>query len=64
LLTHFNGLFKGPLTPDSYQQGRVAARDKLDELISEYNGNFNAAWDEWAKWINTQQAQKEKGVGE
>lgn len=60
LLTHFTGLFNGPITPTDRQQGRVEARDKLDELIGEYNGNLDAAWVEWEKWL----AQDAKGVGD
>ena len=32
LLTHFTGLFNGPITPDSYQQGRV---DSLEKQVEE-----------------------------
>ena len=43
LLTHFNGLFKGPLTPDSYQQGRVAGlRECLDMLEGEIARDRNS----------------------
>ena len=34
LLTHFTGLFNGPITPDSYQQGRVAAN--VDALVDRF----------------------------
>jgi len=33
LLTHFSGLFKGPISPDSFQQGRVAGlREAVKQL--------------------------------
>ena len=35
LLTHFNGLFKGPITPDSYQQGRVAGLREAAEMVED-----------------------------
>lgn len=34
LLTHFNGLFKGPLSPDSFQQGQVAVN--VDALVDRF----------------------------
>ena len=34
LLTHFSGLFKGPISPDSYQQGRVAALDEVERYMA------------------------------
>ena len=41
LLTHFNGLFKGPLTPDSYQQGRVAGRKEMLESFENHHDKCN-----------------------
>ena len=36
LLTHFSGLFKGPISPDSYQQGRVAGLREAARAICMY----------------------------
>lgn len=36
LLTHFSGLFKGPISPDSYQQGRVAGLREAVPLACKY----------------------------
>ena len=57
------GEWIGPISPTDRQQGKVEARDKLDELIGEYNGNLDAAWVEWEKWL-AQAAQAAKGVGD
>ena len=35
LLTHFTGLFNGPITPDSYQQGRVAGLREAAEMVED-----------------------------
>ena len=39
LLTHFNGLFKGPITPDSYQQGRVAGLREACIAVSQFSSD-------------------------
>lgn len=63
LLTHFNGLFKGPITPDSYQQGRVAGLVKAVEIIKA-NTDVKKAIEIIRLHSLVQQAQEVKGVGD
>ena len=58
----------GPITPDSFQQGRVAGLLQAGEAYIKYlmNPEYRKSWktfDEWCRWM-AQQAQDEKGVGD
>ena len=77
LLTHFSGLFKGPISPDSYQQGRVAGLREAAIICRERGKPHDIQW-----WMTAskkevsaqtaidcaelieQYAQDEKGVGD
>ena len=63
LLTHFSGLFNGPITPDSYQQGLVAGLAKAVEIIKA-NTDVKKAIEIIRLHSLAQQAQDEKGVGD
>ncbi len=74
-LKRLAGEFKGPITPDTYQQGRVAgARDYRDTIIKELDLD-NSKQQEFTRTdvilalahaddALAQQAQDEKGVGD
>ena len=80
LLTHFTGLFNGPITPDSYQQGRVDCLGDVKRYVERQikmgedfiggpdpNIQRRVALDEVIEYCDrqlAQQAQDEKGVGE
>ena len=80
LLTHFTGLFNGPITPDSYRQGRVDCLGDVKRYVERQikmgedfiggpdpNIQRRVALDEVIEYCDrqlAQQAQDEKGVGD
>ena len=71
LAANFGGEWLGPLSPNDYQQGRVAglreAANEMCYLIAQYGAGVHAInlFGEWLKeQTRPQAAQDEKGVGD
>ena len=70
-VSDMGGEWLGPITPDSYQQGRVAGikavRRKITDLMDRGFTDYEEDMDDLIEWTDfqlAQQAQDERGVGD
>ena len=64
-LSQWDGEWLGPITPDSYQQGRVAGLREARDIVNAGDAKTGRGWliGQRIKQL-AQQAQDEKGVGD